>query len=145
MAEPTELLLITDMSFARDCLKRIQVNNIKFNKGANLCQENTVLKTQEYWYHGSHRRRQNNNHRKNTLLHGKTHKLGEVHDGAATMDWMEQEQERGITITYRRYHLFLERNRINIIDTPDTLTIPLRSSARESPRRSVTFSVQKAG
>jgi len=47
---------------------------------------------------------------------GLTHKIGEVHDGAATMDWMEQEQERGITITYAattgtgtRYHYYLRR------------------------------------
>ena len=39
---------------------------------------------------------------------GKSHKIGEVHDGAATMDWMEQEQERGITITSRCNNMFLE-------------------------------------
>ncbi|HPU17236.1 MAG TPA: GTP-binding protein, partial [Bacillota bacterium] len=49
---------------------------------------------------------------------GKTHKLGEVHEGAATMDWMEQEQERGITITSAATTCFWRRNRINIIDTP---------------------------
>jgi elongation factor G len=53
---------------------------------------------------------------------GKSHKIGEVHDGAATMDWMEQEQERGITITSAATTCFWERNdieyRINIIDTP---------------------------
>ena len=60
---------------------------------------------------------------------GKTHKLGEVHDGAATMDWMEQEQERGITITSAATTTFWERtedgttpetpkHRFNIIDTP---------------------------
>ena len=49
---------------------------------------------------------------------GKTHKLGEVHDGAATMDWMEQEQERGITITSAATTCFWKNNRINIIDTP---------------------------
>ena len=49
---------------------------------------------------------------------GKTHKLGEVHDGAATMDWMEQEQERGITITSAATTCFWKGNRINIIDTP---------------------------
>jgi elongation factor G len=53
---------------------------------------------------------------------GRTHKLGEVHDGAATMDWMEQEQERGITITSAATTAFWTRNgqehRINIIDTP---------------------------
>src|SRR5919205_453664 len=53
---------------------------------------------------------------------GKSHKIGEVHDGAATMDWMEQEQERGITITSAATTCFWTRNgveyRINIIDTP---------------------------
>lgn len=49
---------------------------------------------------------------------GITHKLGEVHDGAATMDWMEQEQERGITITSAATTCFWKEHRINIIDTP---------------------------
>jgi len=49
---------------------------------------------------------------------GKTHKLGEVHEGAATMDWMEQEQERGITITSAATTCFWKGNRINLIDTP---------------------------
>ena len=49
---------------------------------------------------------------------GKTHKLGETHDGAATMDWMEQEQERGITITSAATTCFWKNHRINIIDTP---------------------------
>ena len=49
---------------------------------------------------------------------GRTHKLGETHDGAATMDWMEQEQERGITITSAATTCFWKNNRINIIDTP---------------------------
>ena len=49
---------------------------------------------------------------------GKTHKIGETHDGAATMDWMEQEQERGITITSAATTCYWKGNRINIIDTP---------------------------
>jgi elongation factor G len=49
---------------------------------------------------------------------GITHKIGEVHDGAATMDWMEQEQERGITITSAATTCFWKENQINIIDTP---------------------------
>ena len=49
---------------------------------------------------------------------GRTHKIGEVHDGAATMDWMVQEQERGITITSAATTCFWKNNRINIIDTP---------------------------
>ncbi len=49
---------------------------------------------------------------------GKVHKMGEVHDGAATMDWMEQEQERGITITSAATTAEWDNHRINIIDTP---------------------------
>ena len=49
---------------------------------------------------------------------GVSHKLGEVHEGAATMDWMEQERERGITITSAATTCFWKDNRINIIDTP---------------------------
>ena len=49
---------------------------------------------------------------------GRSYKIGEVHDGAATMDWMEQEQERGITITSAATHCLWNEHRINIIDTP---------------------------
>ena len=49
---------------------------------------------------------------------GRLHRLGEVHDGAATMDWMDQEKERGITITSAATTAFWNDNRINIIDTP---------------------------
>src|SRR5438477_342847 len=49
---------------------------------------------------------------------GRTHKMGEVHEGAATMDWMAQEQERGITITSAATTAFWNDHRINIIDTP---------------------------
>ena len=49
---------------------------------------------------------------------GVNHKIGETHDGAATMDWMEQEQERGITITSAATTCYWNGNRINIIDTP---------------------------
>ena len=49
---------------------------------------------------------------------GKTHKIGETHEGTATMDWMVQEQERGITITSAATTCFWKGNRINIIDTP---------------------------
>ena len=49
---------------------------------------------------------------------GKTHKIGETHDGTATMDWMEQEQERGITITSAATTCFWKNHRVNIIDTP---------------------------
>jgi elongation factor G len=49
---------------------------------------------------------------------GKIHKIGEVHDGAATMDWMEQEQERGITITAAATTAYWKNHRVNLIDTP---------------------------
>ena len=49
---------------------------------------------------------------------GKSYKIGEVHDGAATMDWMEQEQERGITITSAATTAFWHDIQVNIIDTP---------------------------
>src|SRR5437870_11351975 len=49
---------------------------------------------------------------------GRTYKIGEVHEGTATMDWMEQEQERGITITSAATTCFWDGHRINIIDTP---------------------------
>ena len=63
---------------------------------------------------------------------GLSHKIGEVHDGAATMDWMEQEQERGITITSAATTCFwqgmqqqFEQHRINILDTPGPVDFPI--------------------
>ena len=68
------------------------------------------------------------------LYTGRTHKIGEVHDGSATMDWMEQEQERGITITsaaklvFGRVWMVSSKITVSILLTPqDTLTLRLKS------------------
>src|SRR3546814_18492454 len=57
---------------------------------------------------------------------GKSYKIGEVHEGTATMDWMEQEQERGITITSAATTCFWNDHRINIIDPPGQVAFTIQ-------------------
>jgi len=89
----------------------------------------------EHRHHGPHRRREDHDDGAHPVLYGKTHRIGEVHEGTAIMDWMEQEQERGITITSAATTCTWRDIRINIIDTPATWTSPLKSSDPARARR----------
>ena len=92
----------------------------------------------EFRDHGPHRRRKTTTTERILYYTGKSHKIGEVHDGAATMDWMEQEQERGITITSAATTCFWQEKRLNIIDTPGHVDFTVeveRSLARARRRR----------
>ena len=84
----------------------------------------------QHRHHGPHRRRQDDDDRAHPLLHRPPYKIGEVHEGAAVMDWMEQEQERGITITSAATTACGTTTGSTSSTPPATSTSPSRSSAR---------------
>src|ERR1700741_2307797 len=107
-------------------------------KGASLCQDASMPRTtdtKDYRNFGimAHIDAGKTTTTERILYYtGKSHKIGEVHEGAATMDWMEQEQERGITITSAATTAFWNGKRLNIIDTPGHVdfTIEVERSLR---------------
>lgn len=88
----------------------------------------------QYWHHGPHRCGQGPPTTTERILFytGKTYKMGEVHEGTTVMDWMPQEQERGITITSAATTCYWRDCRVNIIDTPGHVdfTIEVERSLR---------------
>ena len=89
------------------------------------------LQGPQHRHHGSHRCRQDHDHRADPVLHRYHLQIGEVHEGAATMDWMEQEQERGIIDPRRPPRPARGKTTRSTSSTPpDTSTSPSRSSAR---------------
>src|ERR1700741_3555448 len=107
-------------------------------KGASLCQDASMPRTtdtKDYRNFGimAHIDAGKTTTTERILYYtGKSHKIGEVHEGAATMDWMEQEQERGITIASAATPAFWNGKRLNIIDTPGHVdfTIEVERSLR---------------
>ena len=83
---------------------------------------------QKYWYHAHIDAGKTTTTERILFYTGVNHKIGETHEGAATMDWMAQEQERGITITSAATTCYWKGHRLNIIDTPGHVDFTVRLS-----------------